>query len=64
MCEMNFCLGRLSRPDNRIPPPGSRLARRPVVQGERTDKERAVSARRPVLPVAAGGWYEHRLSKM
>lgn len=61
---MNFCGGRLSRPDNLIPPPGSRLARRPVVQGDRTDKERAVSARRPVLPVAAGGGESGRLSKM
>ena len=25
------------------------------MQGDRTEKERAVSARRPVLPVAAGG---------
>ena len=55
MCEMNFCGGRLSRLDNLIPPQGPASNRRPVVQGGRTDKERAASARRPVLPVAAGG---------
>ncbi len=54
MCEMNFCGGRLSRPDNRIPPQG--LARTQASgAGDRTDKERAVSAWRPVLSVAAGG---------
>jgi len=34
------------------------------VQGDRTEKERAVSARRPVLPVAAGGGASNRLLKI
>ena len=36
---MNFCLGRLSRPDGLSPPPGVRLEPCPVVQGDRTEKE-------------------------
>ncbi len=34
-----FLWGETLRPDNLIPPPGSRLNRRPVVQGDRTERE-------------------------
>lgn len=54
MCEMNFCGGRLSRLDNLIPPqgPASHVGQ---WHGGPNQEGMAVSARRPVLPMAAGG---------
>ena len=68
MCEMNFCEGRLSRPDVLTPPRGGhRKAGAMGAAGERGNeptRKRVAFAWRPVLPVPAGGGESDRLSKM